>query len=563
MKMSKKVVAAMAVAAMAVTAIPVSLNSSDVKAAAFTAIAKYDFEAGTGMSSSGIGGTAPSVTSDSERGNVLQFADGSATQLMTHEKEPSLEEHSWRLEVGSPSSLKFTNPFRGRSMTGATIAMWVKVPTENAAGVSGGRAGDWVGAASGLVGFVDDKERGLVHPDCTEGGHSDQVYSGRTYFGIDAQPGAFFQQQHENDCHVIDTDASLGYNTGTWRYLAVAITNNSIKLYVDGKPVEYEEATPGKRFPSSSEYNNPGNQGMPYLLDFLANNMSYTFGGKAGTVTLTDKRSQQQVTYGKVESNVSAYVGFTGFSGTQAGVCIDDLVFFTKAYGAGDMAALYEAAKTPDGIDVAASSAGSGSAGGSSAGAGTGSGSSSSAKAVSAEAAAAIAASTRLVSAPEGVAIGTAIPILKGDAALGGTYDTIKGYLDGGIGTIIASNPEWSQLSMSNNIYVQEIPSIGRQLAEGEKAVLEMAVPEGFDTNMVWVLRINDDGSLTKCNILSVADGKLQFETDHLSKFAIVEMSLGKQLPKTGVVATSVFVLFGASAVAGGACLLKRKKEED
>lgn len=550
MKLSKKIVALAAVAAVVVTAIPVSQSLAEVKAAAFTAVAKYDFENGTGMSSSGISGTAPTVTADAERGNVLKFADGTGSQIITAATDTSLEEHSYRIDVGSPSALKFTNPFKGKSMSGVTISYWIKVPSETAAGVVDGEVDETLNVASGIVGFVDSQERKLQHPDCEVGGHSDQWYSGRTFLGITAQPNVYFNQIHHNSISSIDTDATIAYNPGKWQYCAVSITNDTVKTYVDGKLVKSAEIAKGKRFLNSDEYENPGNDGMPFLMDYLSDNMSYTFGGKKGTTTLVDATSKASVTYGKIESNVQAYVGFTGFSKTYEGVCIDDLAFFTKAYGDSDMAALYEAAKTADGIAVDAASNGSSSSG------------SASSSAVSQEAAAALAASTKLVSAPEGVTIGAPIAILKGDAALGSTYDAVKAYLDTGVAEIVKANADWTGLTMSKNIYIQEIPLTGRQLAAGEKAVIEMNVPSGFDTNMLWVLRVDPDGTVTKCNILSIADGKLQFETDSIAKFAIVQMTYGNTLPKTGVVSTGLFVAFGASALAGGACLLKKKKED-
>lgn len=550
MKLSKKIVALTAVAAMTLTAIPVSQNLAEVKAAAFSAVAKYDFENGTGMSSSGISGTAPTVTADAERGNVLKFADGKGSEVITASKDSKLESHSYRIETGSPSALKFSNPFKGKNLSGVTIAYWIKVPSEAAAGVVDSEVDETMSVASGIVGFVDDKERTLQHPDCEVGGHSDQFYSGRTFLGITAQPNVYFNQIHHNSITVVDTDATLSYNTGKWQYCAISMTNDAIKIYVDGKLVKTTETAKGKRFLNSDEYENPGNDGMPYLMDFLADDMSYRFNGTKGPVTLTDATSKKQVTYGKIESNIQCYVGFTGFSKTYDGVCIDDLAFFTKAYGDSDMAALYEAAKTADGITVAAGGASS---------SGT---SSSNSSAVSQEAAAALSESTKLVSAPEGVTIGKPVAILKGDAALGSTYDTVKGYLDTGVASIVAANADWAGLTMSKNIYVQEIPLTGRQLAEGEKAVIEMNVPSGFDTNMIWVLRIDPDGKVTKCDITSVADGKLQFETSSIAKFAVVEMTFGKTLPKTGVVTTGAFVVFGASALAGGACLLKKKKED-
>jgi LPXTG-motif cell wall-anchored protein len=113
---------------------------------------------------------------------------------------------------------------------------------------------------------------------------------------------------------------------------------------------------------------------------------------------------------------------------------------------------------------------------------------------------------------------------------------------------------------MSNKIYMMDIPLTGRELADGETATIEMNVPDGFDTNMLWVLRINDDGTATKCDITSVADGKLQFVTDKLCKFAIVQMTYSSsKLPKTGVVDTGYFLILGGLLLAGGVVLLRKK----
>lgn len=525
------------------------VGSMKAEAAGFTAVAQYDFESGTGMTSSGIG-TAPTVVNDAERGNVLQFSDGSSSSVVTHDTDLSLEEHSWRIEQGSPSSLKFPNPFKNRSLSGATVSFWVKMPNEKAGGVVDGDVDDGPGISGGLVGFVDSEFRYLRHPDCTYGGHSDDMWGGRSFFGITAKPSAYFAQIHHNWIMAVDPDANLAYDIGTWKYCAVAITNEMIKIYIDGKEVKSTEVNKGKRFLGSEEYKNPGNEGMPFLLDFLSNNMSYTFGGKAGTSILVDKNSKKEVTYGKIDSNVECYVGFTGFSPTYAGTCIDDLTFFTKAFSAGEMTALYEAAKTPGGIAI--------DGGGTNTNNSTSS--SSAGSAISAEAAAAIAASTRLVNAPEGVTIGTPVSILKNDPALADTFNTLKAALDNTIPGLIAANPEWNGLKMSNNIYMMDIPLTGRQLAEGETATLEMNVPTGFDANMLWVLRIDENGTVKKCDITAVADGKLQFVTDKLAKFAVVEMTFGKSLPKTGAVGTACFLILGGALLTGGLSLLRRKK---
>lgn len=552
MKKNKKILST-AVAFSMVAVLFAPIGASKAKAAGFTAVAQYDFESGTGMSSSGMG-TAPTVVNDSERGNVLQFADGTTSSIVTHDTDTSLEEHSWRIEQGSPSSLKFPNPFKNRTLSGATISFWVKLPNEKAGGVVDGDVDDGPGVSGGIVGFVDSEFRYLRHPDCTYGGHSDDMWGSRSFFGITAKPSAYFAQIHHNWIMLVDSDASLAYDIGTWKYCAVAITNETIKTYIDGKEVKTAEINKGKRFLGSEEYNNPGNEGMPYLLDFLSSNMSYTFGGKAGTSVLIDKNTKKEVTYGKVESNVECYVGFTGFSPTYAGTCIDDLSFFTKAFSASEMASLYEAAKTPGGITVDGGTTTTG--GGST----SSSNSSSSGGSLSAEVAAAVAASTHLVSAPEGVSIGSPVSILKNDPALADTFNTLKAALDNAVPSFITANPDWNGLKMSNNIYMMDIPLTGRELAEGETATVEMNIPEGFNSSMLWVLRIDDDGSVTKCDITAVADGKLQFVTNKLCKFAVVEMTFETSLPKTGVVGSAYFLILGGALLAGGLILLRRKK---
>ena len=541
MKMSKKIVALTAIAAMVVTAVPVSQSLSEVKAASFSALAKYDFEGSTGMST-GVGGTAPTVVNDSERGSVLQFADGSGSTIERYAANAKDEKSSnYRIVEGSPSSLKFSNPFRGENLSGATIAMWVKVPTEKAAGLVDDEVDESLAVASGLVGFVDSQERPLVHPDCKDGGHSDQVYSGRTFFGVSAQPCVYFNQIHHNSLVYKDTDATLANTVGQWKYLAVAITNDTVVCYIDGQEVKGGEVDTGKRFKSNEVHDDSGNDGMPYLLDYLTDNMSYTFGGVKGTHTFTDKNSGKSVTYGKIDSDVSGYVGFTGFSGTQSGVCIDDLAFFGKAYSASEMAALFEAAKSGD----------------ISGGPGNNNTNTKGEKEETVEIgddkAGEIADSVQV----QGASIESITAVLSTDEA----YNTLKTALNNGIAAVVASNAEWNGLVLSNNYYPF---SIKGTVDAGAVATITMENPFGamktVKMNNIWVLHIADDGTVTKCNTTSVTKDGITFEADQLGNFAVVVMTT--KLPKTGVVSTSLFVLFGASAVAGGSCMLKRKKED-
>lgn len=536
MKMSKKIVALTAIAAMVVTAVPVSQSLSEVKAAAFTALAKYDFESGTGMSSSGIGGTAPSVVNDSERGNVLEFADGSNSEVVTAAQDSNMENHSYSIKVGSPSSLKFANPFKGKNLSGATIAMWVKVPTEKAAGItSTGEVDKYLNVASGLVGFVDSEERKLVHPDAEDGGHSDQIYSGRTFFGINAQPAIYFNQIHHNSIVSYDTEATLADFEGVWKYLAVAITNDDVTYYVDGKEIVSSKVSKGKRFKSAKEHDTPGNDGMPYLLNFLADKMSYTFGGKAGTFTFKDKNSGKDVSYGEIPSNVECYVGFTGFSGTQSGVRIDDLAFFNKAYSANEMASLFEAAKSGD-IGVGGSGPSNDST-------------TDTAKGMSEDEALENAKSFHTVAGD--IVLTDVTPIMESNSA----YAALKTIVDNGITTVVALNPEWSNLKIRRSqIYNFNFTGSGE---------LEGDVPAGWNATSTWVLYIDEAANtVTKCDATITEAGKLRFVPKTAGKYVLAEMATSTSTPKGGVVSTGLFVLLGASAVAGGGCMLKRKKED-
>lgn len=218
MKKSRKILSAALTLTMA-AALLAPIGISKVSAAGFSAVALYDFENGTGMNSSGISCTAPTVTSDSERGNVLQFADGTGTTTVTQAQDPTLaDKNDWYLNEGSPSSLKFSNPFKGKNLSGVTISYWIKVPDEKSSGVVDGEVDETGGIASGIVGFVDSEARYVQHPDCEVGGHSDLWWLGRTYFGISAQPYAYFAQIHHNCIVVNDTDATIGYNPGKWQY---------------------------------------------------------------------------------------------------------------------------------------------------------------------------------------------------------------------------------------------------------------------------------------------------------------------------------------------------------
>ena len=533
MKKSKKILSTAVVFSMTAALLsPLAATKAEAATFSTAAIAQYDFESGTGMSTTSKG-TAPTVVNDGERGNVLQFANGSTSKVINHDDDPSLQERSWTIVEGSPSSLKFTNPFKGRSLTGATISFWVKLPSEEAGDVVDDEVSNGPGVSNGIVGFVDSEFRTMVHPDCEIGGHSDIVERGsRSFFGISAKPAAYFSQIHHNWLWACDTDATLANDIGTWQYCAVSITNETMKLYVNGQELKSNDIQMGKRFYKNPEYKNPGNEGMPFLLDFLCDNMSYTFGGKAGTVTLIDKNSKKSVEYGHVPSNVECWVGFTGFSPTYAGTCIDDLTFFTKAFSASEMAQLYEAAKTPGGIPVNGGS--------------SNTTTTETSKALSKEEATALASSFK--AAAGDIAIVNAAPIMEGDAA----YAAVKAVLDNGISAVIASNPEWNGLKIRRS-QIFDFNFTGSGEIEGD-------VPAGWDANSIWVLYIDEAANtVTKCDAV-VADGKLRFVPKTSGKYILVEMKTSTSLPKTGVMDTAYFLILGGALLVCGLVLIRRKK---
>ncbi len=325
MKMMKKALTVVAAAALAVAAIPA------LPAEAANVLVKYDFESGTGMSSTGFG-TDPTVVSDPEMGNVLQFADGQASQYMTSQQDSSLGEteghegkEDSRIDPYTPSSLKFPNPFCGKSLSGMSISMWVKVP----AGA--------VEEAPGLVGFVSDNVT-EAHPDKRDpnqnvGGSKDHLSdsTGPYAWGICASAknmddielfggtGMLYQAGlFSNWFMYADENASFKTNADKWVHMVVSISDaiNDTKVYINGQDCA-GIAKAGKRYNKGEE-----NGGQP---------------GNTMEKTVTEILTMAEMP--------NAYVGYTGFSPTKAGVCIDDLTFYDAAVSASEAMDLYTAAQ--------------------------------------------------------------------------------------------------------------------------------------------------------------------------------------------------------------------------
>lgn len=320
MRMLKKAMTVVAAAAMIVAMVPT------VPTYAANAIVTYDFESGTNMTSTGFG-TDPTVVSDPERGNVLQFADGGASEYQSSGvagSDDALGINNTAIVNGSPSSLSFANPFCGKSLSGAGISMWVKVP-----------AGASV-QAPGLVGFVSspisrEHPDKITFPDEPEK-QKLQASTGPVAFGItassstsmdlDVLPMMNLSALQHNWFTFTDEDATFVSNEGKWVFMTVSLGNgiNDSCVYINGQKVSgYGQG--GKRFnKGESEGGTPGNTTEPTLLEFLT-----------------------------MPEMATAYVGYTGFSATVAGVCIDDLTFYDSAIDDATAQQLYTDAQASGG----------------------------------------------------------------------------------------------------------------------------------------------------------------------------------------------------------------------
>lgn len=316
MRMMKKAMTVVAAAAMIVATVPT------VPAYAANAIVTYDFESGTNMTSTGFG-TDPTVVSDPERGNVLQFADGGASEYQSSGVEGSDEAlgiNNTAIVNGSPSSLSFANPFCGKSLTSAGISMWVKVP-----------AGASV-QAPGLVGFVSspisrEHPDKITYPDEPEK-QKLQASTGPVALGITASSSTSMDPEvlpminlaalQHNWFTLSDEDATLASNEGKWVFMTVSLGNaiNDSCVYINGQKVN-GLGQGGKRFnKGESEGGTPGNTTEPTMMEFLT-----------------------------MQEMATAYVGYTGFSPTVAGVCIDDLTFYDSAIDDATAQQLYASAQ--------------------------------------------------------------------------------------------------------------------------------------------------------------------------------------------------------------------------
>lgn len=528
MKKIVKVLSATALSAMlAVTAVVPSVVPVTKAEAAVSPIAKYDFENGTGMESSGISGaTAPTVVNDAERGNVLQFADGTSSTILQMKDDPTLGEYDIKISDGTPSSLSFTNPFAGKSLSGVTISYWLKIPSTDAADLG-----------AGIVGFISESKT-IVHPDkeiaqangdsnkdSLADAHGPFVYGITCAYvdplAISALPMVYFCGLHHNTYNFNEENGALLDYVGKWVFVTVTQDNSQAHVYFDGKEIEGDRIQ-NKRW-NDGEVNGgtEGNVGQPKFTSIIT------------------------------ETTTKAYVGYTGFSPTVAGVCIDDLMFFDSALSSADVSTLYTSAKNGE----VASSGSNTSTTASDQQAAAEAKAKAEAEAAAKEAAAQAANKSltdALVSSVKVDGMKDAKPtvtgIYRGDSAYTALVDQLNGV------TFRAGYRVADVLACDISFGGTQPESV---------ATLSLGLPSGFDASLVEVVRINADGTVSKLST-TIDNGVITAKTNHFSKYAVVLLEPGtgasSNLPNSGAVSTAAVIGVGVVAVACGAVLFFRKR---
>lgn len=322
MKALKKVLAIAACAALVLTVVPVA----DVEAA--TVLATYGFDTTDGLTDPGFG-TLPSIVDDTERGKVLQFADGESPSYVT-ESGNNKGVHKCEIVGGSPSSYQIANPYENSGLTSMTISFWVKA-TDSSATEMG----------AGILGFVS-AEYTADHPDARSGQKTqDEVgwyETGCYVFGasiaqtnlmsVSEIPMLNFAGLYHN--WYIYKNEEVDIADGTWHHIIITTDSShaNTKVYLDGADLGgYGDL--GKRWNhGEKDASNSANTLEPTLMDVVC---------MAGT---------------------SLYIGQTGSNPTSSAVYLDDLTFYDSIVTDAEALALYNEAKASS---VSNSGSGSGS----------------------------------------------------------------------------------------------------------------------------------------------------------------------------------------------------------
>lgn len=535
MRMTKKVISAFAMAAMlTATVIPVT----PVKAAP-AAIAGYDFENGTGMSGSGISGsTAPTVVNDAQRGNVLKLEAGTSSRIVQKQDDSSLGDYDMRIDQGTPSSLKFTNPFANKSLTGATIAFWIKVPDDTAAE-----------QASGVLGFVSgsktvehpdklwvDPATGKVDPDKQhlEAAHGPYAFGITTAYcsplADSENPIVYFAGLHHNTYNLNDFAGAFKNKGGQWQYVVVTMNNSFMKMYINGAAIELDEYknkrwNDGEKTKDASGVPTQGNGGQYKFLEFLS--------------------------WGDTEG----YIGYTGYSPTSE-MYLDDITFYDSELSAGDVSTLYQAAQT-GGVSV-------------NSGGGSSSSKNDEAKKAAEEAARKEAEARENAAREANKALTDALISTVSVSGMKGATPSVAGiYRGSDTYTSVQSALNGVVLRDGYRLYDFVAIDVNFNGTQPETvAKLSMNVPSGYNADTLVVARINDDGTVSILKH-TIENGKITAKTNHFSKYAVIQLEPGtpgsasSNLPKTGAISAAAVVGVGLVSTLSGAALLKRRKEEE
>lgn len=238
------------------------------------ALAFYDFKDGlpNGMEAKAGGSTAiPSVVWDKERGYVLDLAFGAA---------------------GAESYVSFHNPFATLSepLDGASMSLWVKVDKDAP-----------FLAYDNLVGFYDGTKR----------------------LTLQTMPYLCWNNGSGNWTD-LKSKVDPALTPGSWAHLTVTITNNSVKMYINGREIAYNFAGDGitntaEKLDTNAmlEFLKTGNAYLGYgsfwgTQDCYMDSVAFYNSALTAEEVLDVYTSDPSVTPGDIISGLTAHYSFDG-----------------------------------------------------------------------------------------------------------------------------------------------------------------------------------------------------------------------------------------------------------
>lgn len=285
-----------------------------IQADAANVITRYSFDNTEGMTDPGFG-ELPSITVDNEKGKVLQFADGEASEYVT---DYGNRDGDFMCTVvgGSSSTYEIKNPYAGGSYMSMTYSFWVKATDPEASTLGAGILG-WISPE-----YYED------HPDVRSGEKLQEYIGwrdvGNYIFGTNiAQsdimavaelPMLNFGDIYHNWYCYWNGDINLA--DGNWHHVMVTTDSScaNTKVYIDGVDVftkgGYSDL--GKRYNhGEKDSTNIANTLEPTLMEIICN------------------------------PETKLYLGQTGTSPTMSSVYIDDVTFYDSIITDEEAAAIY------------------------------------------------------------------------------------------------------------------------------------------------------------------------------------------------------------------------------